>query len=361
MTFDLTATALKMAVWLGLLINVAPVMLWVERRACALIQDRPGPNRLGPFGLFQGIADAVKFMFKETFAPTGADKPLYYLAPILAVVPGLTTYVVIPFGPDITIRGRQVSLIVSSADTGVLLLLALASLGVYSLVLAGYSSNNKFSLMGSIRASAQMISYELALTLSVVAVLLPVGSLRLADVVAYQQGFWFAGVPRWNILPQCIGFVVFVIASFAETNRLPFDLPEAESELVAGHLTEYGGMRWAIFFMGEYMSMAALVALGATLYLGGWSLGWVDVSSIGAWLAGLPVFSALGPGICAALVALASLGFKIALGMAFFVWVRWTMPRFRYDQLMRLGWKVLLPLSIVNLILVAALSVGGRL
>jgi NADH-quinone oxidoreductase subunit H len=360
-TFDLTATAIKMAVWLGLLINVAPVMLWVERRACALIQDRPGPNRLGPFGLFQGIADAVKFMFKETFAPTGADKPLYYLAPILAVVPGLTTYVVIPFGPDITIRGRQVSLVVSSADTGVLLLLALASLGVYSLVLAGYSSNNKFSLMGSIRASAQMISYELALTLSVVAVLLPVGSLRLADVVAYQQGFWFAGVPRWNILPQCIGFVVFVIASFAETNRLPFDLPEAESELVAGHLTEYGGMRWAIFFMGEYMSMAALVALGATLYLGGWSLGWVDVASIGAWLAGLPVFSALGPGICAALVALASLGMKIALGMAFFVWVRWTLPRFRYDQLMRLGWKVLLPLSIVNLILVAALSVGGRL
>jgi NADH-quinone oxidoreductase subunit H len=360
-TFDLTATALKMAVWLGLLMSVAPVMLWVERRACALIQDRPGPNRLGPFGLFQGIADAVKFMFKETFAPSGADKPLYYLAPILAVVPGLTTYVVIPFGPEITFRGRQIPLVVTSADTGVLLLLALASLGVYSLVLAGYSSNNKFSLMGSIRASAQMISYELALTLSVVAVLLPVGSLKLADVVTYQQGFWLAGVPRWNILPQCIGFLVFLIASFAETNRLPFDLPEAESELVAGHLTEYGGMRWAIFFMGEYMAMAALCALGATLYLGGWSLGWVEASTVGAWLAGLPGLRAVGPGICTALVAFMSLGLKIALGMLFFVWVRWTFPRFRYDQLMRLGWKVLLPLAIVNLILVAALTVAGRL
>ncbi len=259
MTFDLTATALKMAVWLGLLISVAPVMLWVERRACALIQDRPGPNRLGPFGLFQGIADAVKFMFKETFAPAGADKPLYYLAPILAVVPGLTTYVVIPFGPEITVAGRQVPLVVTGADTGALLLLALASLGVYSLVLAGYSSNNKFSLMGSIRASAQMISYELALTLAVVAV---AAAGRLAQTSPtssmYQQGFWFPGVPRWNILPQCIGCLVFLVAAFAETNRLPFDLPEAESELVAGHLTEYGGMRWAIFFMGEYMAMAAL-------------------------------------------------------------------------------------------------------
>jgi NADH-quinone oxidoreductase subunit H len=336
-------------------------MLWVERRACALIQDRPGPNRLGPFGLFQGIADAVKFMFKETFAPTGADKPLYYLAPILAVVPGLTTYVVIPFGPEITVGGRQVPLVVTTADTGVLLLLALASLGVYSLVLAGYSSNNKFSLMGAIRASAQMISYELALTLSVVAVLLPAGSLTLTDVVAYQHGFWLPLVPRWNVLPQCIGFLVFVVAAFAETNRLPFDLPEAESELVAGHLTEYGGMRWAIFFMGEYMSMAALCALAATLYFGGWSLGWVEVPTAGAWLAGLPGLRALGPGLCTAAVALASLGLKIALGMAFFVWVRWTLPRFRYDQLMRLGWKVLLPLSIVNVILVAALTVAGRL
>jgi NADH-quinone oxidoreductase subunit H len=360
-TYELTATAVKIAVWLGLLINVAPVMLWLERRACALIQDRPGPNRLGPLGLFQGIADAVKFMFKETFAPTGADKPLYYLAPILAVVPGLTTYVVIPFGPDITVAGRTVPLVVSGADTGVLLLLALASLGVYSLVLAGYSSNNKFSLMGSIRASAQMISYELALTLSVVAVLVPVGSLRLAEVVSYQQGFWIAGVPRWNIVPQCIGFLVFLIASFAETNRLPFDLPEAESELVAGHLTEYGGMRWAIFFMGEYMAMAALCALGATLYFGGWSLGWVDAASVGSRLAGLPVFSALGPGICTGIVAMGSLGVKIGLGMLFFVWARWTFPRFRYDQLMRLGWKVLLPLAIFNLVLMAALTVAGKL
>jgi NADH-quinone oxidoreductase subunit H len=344
MLADFVPTLAKMGVWLGFLLGVAPVMLWVERRTCALIQDRPGPNRTGPFGLLQPLADAVKFFFKQTVVPTGADRPLYLMAPVIALIPALTTYVVIPFGPEIELAGRRHRLMVSDADTGVLLLLALASLGVYSLVMAGYASNNKYSLLGSLRASAQMVSYELALTLSVLAVLVPAASLRLDEVVAAQQGLWFGFLPRWNLFPQAIGFLVFMVAVFAETNRIPFDLPEAESELVAGHLTEYGAMRWAMFFMGEYMAMAALSALGATLYIGGWSLPGMEFSGLGGALKGLAV-----------------LGAKIAFCMGVFVWVRWSLPRFRYDQLMRLGWKVLLPLALANFVLVAALCVAGVL
>ena len=346
MSFELVATLAKMGIWLAILINVAPIMLWVERRAAALIQDRPGPNRVGPLGLLQPVADAVKFMFKEAVVPAAADRPLYLLAPLLALVPALTTYVVIPLGPEVEVAGRRVPLVVAPTDTGVLLLLALASLGVYALVMAGYGSNSKFSLLGSVRASAQMISYELALTLAVVAVLLPVGSLRLDEVVAYQrQGpAWLCFLPRWLVFGQPLGFLVFMVAAFAETNRLPFDLPEAESELVAGYHTEYGAMRFALFFMGEYMAMAALSALAATLYLGGWSLPGLDFS-----------------GLRGAALAIAVLVAKIALFMVFFVWVRWSFPRFRYDQLMRLGWKVLLPLALVNLVAVAALTLGGWL
>jgi NADH-quinone oxidoreductase subunit H len=335
---DLVATLVKYAVMFLVFINVAPVMNWVERRACALIQDRPGPNRVGPFGLFQPIADALKFMFKEDVTPSAVDKPLYLLAPALALLPAFTTFIVIPFGPDLTIGGHLIRLVIADVDTGALLFLSIASLGVYSLVLAGYGSNNKFSLIGSIRASAQMISYELALTLSVLAVLAAAGSFHLGEVVGYQQRH------VWNVIPQIVGFGVFLVASFAETNRLPFDLAEAESELIAGFHTEYSAMRFALFFQAEYTSMAALAALGVTLYFGGWSLPGVHIAG---W-----------PG---AVVGLAVLVAKIALWMALFVWVRWTFPRFRYDQLMRLGWKVLLPLAIVNLIAVAAMALAGWL
>ena len=346
MSFGLIATLAKMSVWLGVLLNVAPVMLWIERRGSALMQDRRGPNRVGPLGIFQGIADAIKFLFKEDIVPAGADKPLYLLAPILALVPALTTFVVIPFGPTVEISGHTVNLLVADVDTGVLLLLALASLGVYSLVMAGYSSNNKYSLLGALRAAAQMISYELALTLSVVAVLIPVGSFRLDAVVAAQQGTWLGFIPQWNVVPQFLGFVVFLIAAFAETNRLPFDLPEAESELVGGYHTEYSSMKFALFFMGEYMGMATLSALAATLYFGGWHLPGIDYTGPWAWVA------------CKGLTVLLA---KIAVFMLFFVWVRWSFPRFRFDQLMRLGWKVLLPLAIVNLVAMAALVVAGVL
>lgn len=338
LTQDLLATTLKLAVMLGFVLNVVPVMVWVERRGSALIQDRPGPNRLGPFGLIQPLADALKFMFKEDITPSGADKPLYLMAPVLALLPALSTIVVIPFGPNLTVGGHEIPLVIADVDAGVLLFLALSSLGVYSLILAGYASNNKFSLLGAIRASAQLISYELALTIAVLAVIIPVGSFYLNDVVAYQQE------RVWNFIPQIIGFVVFLIASFAETNRAPFDLPEAESELVAGFHTEYSAMRFASFFMAEYAAMTALSCLGVTLYFGGWSLPFVHLEG---WLG--------------AIVGLATLVGKVAICMAVFVWVRWTFPRFRYDQLMRLGWKVLLPLAILNLLLVAVMTLAGWL
>jgi NADH-quinone oxidoreductase subunit H len=346
MSTELWLTAAKMALWIVFLLQVTPIMVWVERRGSALIQDRLGPNRVGPLGLFQSLADAVKFVCKEDIVPTAADRGMYLLAPLLALVPALTTFVVIPFGPDVEVAGRTVKLVVVDADTGILLFLALASLGVYSLVMAGYASNNKYSLLGSIRATSQMISYELALGLAALTVLLPVESLRLDEVVLYQQGTWLGFVPRWNAFPQAIGFLVFMVAAFAETNRLPFDLPEAESELVGGYHTEYSSMKFALFFMGEYMSMATLSALAATLYLGGWHLPGLAFE-----------YGPLGN----ALLGFAILAAKVAAILLFFVWVRWSFPRFRFDQLLRLGWKVLLPLALANFVLVAALTLAGWL
>ena len=335
------AIVAMMGLWIVALLQIAPVMLWIERRLPAFMQDRLGPNRVGPLGLLQGIADAVKFIFKEEFTPAAADRPLFLLAPVLALIPALTTFLVIPFGPEVTIGGYTTNLVVIDSDSGVLLFLALASLGVYALVLAGYSSNNKYSLLGSIRASAQMVSYELALTTAVLCALLPAGSLNLVDVVESQR----AGL--WQVVTQPIAFLVFLVAAFAETNRLPFDLPEAESELVAGYLTEYGGLRWAMFFMGEYMSMTTLSALGVTLWWGGWTLPFVDLSGLS--------------GLAQAAIGFLVLATKIALVLFFFVWVRWTFPRFRYDQLMRLGWKVLLPLAVLQFVVTAGLVAAGVL
>jgi NADH-quinone oxidoreductase subunit H len=335
---ELAATLVKYAVMFLIFLNVAPIMVWVERRGAGFIQDRPGPNRVGPLGLFQPVADALKFMFKEDVTPSAADRPLYLLAPVLALVPAFTTFVLIPFGPDVVTDGRRIPMVVADVETGVLLFLALSSLSIYSLVMAGYASNNKFSLLGSIRASAQLISYELAMTISVLAVVIPVNSFRLQDIVAWQRE------NGWMFIPQLLGFLIFLIAAFAETNRLPFDLPEAESELVAGFHTEYSAMRFALFFQSEYTNMAALSALGVTLYFGGWSLPWIEYEG---WL-----------GVALGLLTLVA---KIAFCMAVYVWVRWTFPRFRYDQLMALGWKVLLPLAILNLIGVSAATLAGWL
>ena len=334
MSVETLATLAKYFAWVVALLGLlAPVMVWVERRGMALIQDRRGPNRVGPFGLIQPLADVLKFIFKEEIVPTAADRTMYLLGPILALVPALTTFVVIPMAPDLVLDGRRIPMVVVDGDVGVLLFLSLSSLGVYSLVCSGYGSNNKYSQLGAIRASAQLISYELALGVAILAVLLPVGSFRLADVVAYQQSH------GWNVLLQLPGFLVFLVASFAETNRLPFDLPEAESELVSGYNTEYGSMKWALFYSAEYVNMASLGALMSTLYFGGWSLPGVELPA--GWVG--------------VLAGAAILAVKVLFWMAFFVWVRFTFPRFRYDQLMRLGWKVLLPIALVTLVGVAVL------
>jgi NADH-quinone oxidoreductase subunit H len=340
---DWLIVALRVLVPILAIMLILPIPMWLERRGAGLIQDRPGPNRVGPYGLLQPLADAVKFFMKEDVIPANVDPFLYVIAPGIALFSALTTFAVIPYGPTVTIDGREVPLVGADISIGILYLFALTSLSVYGIVLAGWSSNNKFSLLGGIRSSAQIISYELAMTTAAAGVILAAGSFRLTDVVTMQSGSWrlfpFHG---WNVVPQFLGFVVFYVATFAETNRVPFDLPEAEAELVGGYHTEYSAFKFAMFFMAEYVNMIVASALTVTLFFGGWSMpgyephGWVGV-------------------IVSALIFFV----KTAIFVWIFIWVRWTLPRFRYDQLMRLGWKALLPIALLNLFWAAFLVVRG--
>jgi len=331
--------AVKIALVFFVVLTTVAYMTWVERRVSAWIQDRRGPNRVGPFGLLQPLADGIKFLFKEEVTPPHVYRPVYLLAPILILVPALLTISVVPFGPALRLFGRDVPLRVADVDNGVLIILAFASMGVYGIALAGWSSNNKYSLMGGLRSSAQLISYELAMGLAIVGILMSAGSLRLSDVVARQAEH------GWNVLWQLPGFVVFLTAAFAETNRLPFDLPEAETELVAGYHTEYSGMRFSMFYMAEYANMVTASCLAATLYLGGYHV---------------PGLQRLGlPQNAAVIVQLLAFGIKVAFFLFVYVWVRWTIPRFRYDQLMNLGWKVLLPVALVHIVWVAFIVLMG--
>jgi NADH-quinone oxidoreductase subunit H len=339
--------------WLIVVLRVAvPCMLfpvlvipltWVERRGAAFIQDRLGPNRVGPFGLFQAVADAIKMFTKEPVTPTTADRPLYLLAPVIAAFAALSTFAIVPYGATLRIDGREVPLIGADVSIGILYAFAITSLSVYAIVLAGWSSNNKFSLMGGIRSSAQIISYELAMTTAGAGVILAASSFQLNDIIAMQERpMPFVGfVPQWNVFLQPVGFLIFLVSAFAETNRLPFDLPEAEPELVAGYHTEYSGMRFGTFQMAEYVNVVVACAITVTLYLGGWSLPGFRPETILGVVVSMLVFAA-----------------KTAVLVWVFVWVRWTLPRFRYDQLMRLGWKVLLPLALLNLFWAAALEMA---
>jgi NADH-quinone oxidoreductase subunit H len=329
---------------IGAILMFVPILLWVERRGAGLIQDRPGPNRVGPFGLLQPLADVVKFFFKEDLIPGTVDRGLYLLAPALAVFAALTTFAVIPYGATLPLRGGDVPLIGADVSIGILYVFAITSLSVYGIVLAGWASNNKFSLMGGIRSSAQIISYELAMTTAGAGVILSASSLRLTDIVTSQSGTWLGFIPRWNVIPQFLGFVVFLVATYAETNRTPFDLPEADAELVAGYHTEYSAMKFAMFFMAEYINVVVASAMTVTLFFGGWTL---------------PGFTPSG--VVGALLSIVIFTVKTLFFVWLFVWVRWTLPRFRYDQLMRLGWKVLLPLALFNLFWVAGLIAWKRL
>ena len=332
------ATA-KIALILFVNLTLIAYLTLLERRVSAWIQDRRGPNRVGPFGLLQPLADGIKFIFKEAILPPQAHKVLYVLAPVIIFVPAMVTFSVIPFGPSLDLFGMRIPLRIADVDSGILVILGLSSLGVYGIALAGWASNNKYSLMGGLRSSAQLISYELAMGFAVVGVLMSTGSLRLGAVVEHQMRH------GWNIFWQLPGFIVFFTAAFAETNRLPFDLPEAESELVAGYHTEYSGMRFSMFYMAEYANMITASALMTTLYFGGYHVP-------GLALLGLP------PNL-AALVQVAAFALKTGAFLFIYVWVRWTLPRFRYDQLMNLGWKVLLPLALAHVLWVALIILLG--
>ena len=341
-TFGLVATAVKAAVLPAVLLGGVAFMTWVERRVSGVIQWRLGPNRVGPFGLFQPIADGVKFIMKQDLVPAHVHKATFVLAPAAALVPALVAFSVIPFGPKVEIFGHVVPLCIVDIDAGLLVAFAAASLGVYGIVMAGWSSNSKFSLLGGLRASAQMISYELSLVLAVLGVILVAGTLRPMAIVEQQAGwFW-----NWNAFAggwQLLGFVVFLVAGYAETNRLPFDMPEAEAELVAGYHTEYSSMKFSMFFMAEYVNMMTSSALAVTLFLGGWQLGFpVPIEGWLLWVLQILAFVS-----------------KVAFFQFVFVWVRWTLPRFRYDRLMDFGWKGLFQIALANVVVTAVLVAYG--
>jgi NADH-quinone oxidoreductase subunit H len=322
--------AVKSVVIIGFLLTGFAYMTLFERKVAGRIQVRYGPNRVGPFGLLQPLADGIKLFFKEDVRPLGADPIVYLAAPAISVIVALLAFAVIPVGPTINIGGKDIPLQLANVDIGILYVLAIGSLGVYGIALAGWSSNNKYSLLGGIRASAQMISYELSLGMSLMGVVMITGSLNLMDIVEAQRGAWF-------IFLQPLGFILYVISGVAETNRAPFDLPEAETELVAGYHTEYSGMKFALFFMAEYINMITVSSIATTMYLGGYH-GPFNILDGPWWFL-----------------------IKIVLLLFFYVWLRATLPRLRYDRLMNFGWKVLLPLGLLNVVLTALgiLVLGG--
>ena len=339
---DVVIIVVKIAIVFGVNLTIVAYLTLAERRVSAFMQDRLGPNRVGPQGLFQPIADGVKFFTKEEIIPAKSDKFLYLLAPAIVFFPAFLTYAIIPVGPSFSAWGHSFQMQIANLNIGILYIFALTSFVVYGIVLAGWSSNSKYPLMGGLRSSAQMISYELTLGLAVMGVLMIVGSLRLNDIVNYQNYVLWGFLPRWGVVLQPLGFIIFLIASFAESNRLPFDLPEAEPELVGGYHTEYGSMKFALFFLGEYAGLITSSALITTLFFGGWDFPWVNESALGAW------------GVILGMIAFAA---KTGFFLFFYLWIRWTLPRFRYDQLMRIGWKSLLPLALANIVITAIVMV----
>ncbi|HET9251656.1 MAG TPA: NADH-quinone oxidoreductase subunit NuoH [Candidatus Eisenbacteria bacterium] len=319
-TAFLIESAVKVHIVLGFVLLVVPFVVWMERKVIGHMQDRIGPERVGPFGLLQSIADGIKLFMKEDMVPSQADKAVFILAPAITVVTALVAATVIPWGDTITLFGRTVTLHVADVNVALLFVLATTSMGVYGVVLGGWASNSKYPLLGGLRSSAQMISYELAQGISLVSVVLLAGTLSLAEIGRQQATLWY-------VVPQFFGFLIYVISGVAETNRAPFDLPEAETELVAGFHTEYSSMKWAFYFLGEYANMMVVSGVAITVFLGAWH---------GPVLPG-PVWFLI----------------KLSLFLFFFVWLRATFPRLRYDQLMAFGWKVLLPASLLNLVATA--------
>lgn len=362
MEFSLTqivATLILMLFGIAIGAQVAPIMSWVERRQCAFIQRRLGPNRVGIFkfrifGLGQPIADAVKLLFKEDFVPPYVHKAFYVMAPVIPVTMGLAVTAAVPWGSHVLVGDQTVVLQAVHLNSGFLILFALSSLSVYGVTLAGWSSNNKYSLLGGLRASAQMVSYELAMGLSLIPIVLLTGSFELQKIIANQTGILFGFLPNWGVFYAPVSFVIFLVTIFAETNRLPFDLAEGEAELVAGFLTEYGAMRWSLFFLGEYSMMFVMCALTVCLFFGGYELPWISQQDMIQWFA--PTLSEAASRWVLVPIGIAVLMTKVILLMWFFVQVRFTIPRFRYDQLMKLGWVYLLPIALANLVITTLIA-----
>lgn len=411
----------KIGFMLATILSLLPVMIWAERKGAAYIQDRSGPNRASIGGVFRlaglvhPLADVLKLVFKEDVVPTGVNKFFYHLAPFIMMTVALSTYAVIPFGNELILDGRAIPLQVVDLNVGVLYILAISSLTVYGTVLAGWASSNKFSFLGGLRASAQMISYEINMGLAVLALLLIFGTPRLGEMVTAQSGLFLGFLPRWGVFLQPLGFILFLVALFAETNRNPFDLPEGESELVAGYHLEYSGLKFALFFMAEYCNMIVGAAIVATLFFGGWQVPYADTAFLRQH-AGVLFSTLLGIGVAlnllfgtlllkryerdrgslgdrrelepavlgwiflvlalvsavylaagqpwkigpaesnhvATVMQIGSFLLKTLFFSWLFIWVRWTLPRFRYDQLMRLGWQAMLPLALLNFLVTAA-------
>jgi len=328
-------SAVKIILIAGLILMTVAYLTFFERKISAWAQNRLGPNRVGWKGLLQPFADVFKLLLKEDIIPERANKVIHSLAPMIALFVAFSTFAVVPFGPEVHLFGYDIPLVVADVNMGILFVLALTSLGVYALTLAGWSSGSKYSLLGGIRSSAQMISYEISMGFSIGGVLLLSESLRPIAIVESQAGW------MWNAVIQPIGFITFVVSAFAETNRLPFDLPEAEPELVGGFHTEYSSMKFAGFFLSEYANMIIASALIVTLYLGGWHIPYIELLGLPVWLL--------------TVLQIGAFIFKLVALLFIFIWVRWSIPRFRYDQLMNLGWKVMFPLSLINIVWVAIL------
>ena len=318
---------------------MAAVLVYMERKVAAWAQQRYGPTLVGPMGLLQPIADVVKLMFKEELRPDAADFFLFYLAPIVCATAAFGAFAVVPFGPEVTFFGlldKPLPLQVADVNVAVLVLFAITSMGVYGIVLAGWASNSKYSLLGGLRSSAQMISYELSYGLALAAIIMLTGSMSLRTIVDAQAGYWFGFIPKWFVFVQPVSFFIFMTAGVAETNRAPFDFPEAEQELVAGYHTEYSSMTFSLFFMAEYINMATVSAVATDLFLGGWHGPFLPDGFDWIWFV-VKVFALL----------------------FFYIWMRWTLPRYRYDQLMEFGWKWLLPAAVINLLVTAAVVLGA--
>ena len=327
----------KIVLTLFILLTGVAYSVWLERKVVGHMQNRWGPTRVGPFGLLQPLADGLKFIFKEDLTPPHVYKPLYIAAPMIAVMFALTSISVIPIGNAVTVGNFSTPIQITDVNIGLLVVLGITSLGVYGVALAGWSSNSKYSLLGGLRASAQMVSYEVSLGLSLIGVLILAGSLSLRDIVLAQRGAYLGFIPHWFFFKgQFFAFFIYLISAYAETNRIPFDLPEAETELVAGYHTEYSSMKFAMFFMAEYANMITVACLATILFFGGW----LGPMFGPAWLQEtvLPLFYFVA---------------KVFVFIFVYIWVRGTLPRFRYDQLMAFGWKYLLPLAIANLVITA--------